>query len=114
MYTDASGEVGCGAVCNTEWLQVKWSGSHAAGLSTTQKEVVPIIDALILGSAYRISAYQCAIACIGIEQIVADTADYRVAHAQTIYSTDQIQVIMLTRFTRVAHAFSAAGEHIYR
>ena len=42
----------------------------------------------IVRSAYRISAYRCAIARIGIGQIIADTADYRVAHAQTIYSTD--------------------------
>ena len=42
----------------------------------------------IVRSAYRISAYRCAIARIGIGQIIADTADYRVAHAQTICSTD--------------------------
>ena len=73
-----------------------------------------IIDGPIVGSAYQISAYRCAIARISIGQIVADTADYRVAHALTNYSTDQMQVIVLTRFTRVAHAFSAAGECVYR
>ena len=71
------------------------------------------IDAPIVRSAYRISAYRCAIARIGMGQIVADAANYRVVHVQTIYSTDQMQVITLTRFTRVAHAFSAAGKCVY-
>ena len=31
-----------------------------------------------------------------------------------IYSTDQMQGIMLTHFTRVAHAFSSGGERICR
>ena len=31
-----------------------------------------------------------------------------------MYSTDHMQGITLTRFTRVAHAFSAAGERFYR
>ena len=54
-------------------------------------------DAPIVGSAYQISAYRCAIARIGIGQIIADTADYRVAHAQTIYCTDQRQGVKLMR-----------------
>ena len=73
------------------------------------------------GLAYRISAYRCAIARIGIGQIIADTFDYKVAHAQTIYSTDQMQVITLTRLhtlhTRSAlrvNAFIARHERVYR
>ena len=58
-----------------------------------------------MGSAYQISAYRCAIARIGIEQIIADTADYRVAHAQTVYSADQMQGVKLTRLN--AFVFSA-------
>ena len=65
-----------------------------------------------MGSAYRISAYQCAIARIGIEQIIADTADYRVAHAQTIYSTDQMQGVRLTRLN--ALVFSAKRVRLKR
>ena len=40
-------------------------------------------DAPIVGSAYRISAYRCTIARIGIGKFVADIADCGVAHAQT-------------------------------
>ena len=56
-----------------------------------------------------IGLYRCAIASIGIGQIVAGTADYRVAHAQTIYSTDQMQVITLR-----VNAFIARHERVYR
>ena len=40
-------------------------------------------DAPIVGSAYRISVYRCAIAHIGIGKFIADIADCGVAHAQT-------------------------------
>ena len=63
--------------------------------------IIPVTDAPIVGSAYRISAYRCAIARIDIELIVADTADYRVAHVQKISSTDQMQGIKLTCFKRI-------------
>ena len=56
-------------------------------------------------SPFRISAYRCAIVRIGIGQIIADTVDYRVAHAQTIYSTDQMQGVKVTHLN--AFVFSA-------
>ena len=50
-------------------------------------------DVPIMGSAYRISAYRCTIACIGIGQIVADTTDYSCACANI---ADRMQYMRIT------------------
>ncbi len=44
IYTDASGEIGCGAWWSPQWWQLKWTPGMAFGkLPITQKEVLPIV-----------------------------------------------------------------------
>ena len=48
LYTDAAGEVGCGAWCGAwwgaHWLQLKWATAAAwKGIPITQKEVLPAV-----------------------------------------------------------------------
>ena len=44
LYTDAAGEVGCGAWWGAHWLQLKWATAAAwKGIPITQKEVLPAV-----------------------------------------------------------------------
>ena len=44
IYTDAAGEVGCGAWWGVHWLQLKWAREATwRGISITQKEVLPAV-----------------------------------------------------------------------
>ena len=44
LYTDAAGEVGCGAWWGAHWLQLKWATAAAwRGIPITQKEVLPAV-----------------------------------------------------------------------
>ena len=44
VFTDASGEVGCGALWGTQWLQLKWANTVTwKDTPITQKEVLPVV-----------------------------------------------------------------------
>ena len=44
LWSDASGTWGCGAVCDDQWIQIKWPESWAS-VHITVKELLPIVVA---------------------------------------------------------------------
>ena len=47
LYSDASGSWGCGAICNSHWLQCEWNGIWQAE-TIALKELLPIVLAVAL------------------------------------------------------------------
>ena len=69
LYTDAAGEVGCGAWCGAHWLQLKWATAAWRGIPITQKEVLPAVLACTVWGhqwkARRVQLYCDHVAAVG-------------------------------------------------